>query len=68
MANLHNMKNNRWWPYCAHLGDNKDRYSRDDLVLRVISLMEMAYASGSSEAKRKTDHEKMARGLAEREI
>lgn len=51
MANLHNVKSNRWSLFAAHLAEDRLRYGRDDMLLRIVSLMEMAYAQGLQDGR-----------------
>lgn len=50
MANVHNVKSNRWAPFAAHLAEGRASYGKDELLLRIVSLMEMAYAEGKRDA------------------
>lgn len=54
MANQSNFKDNRWWAYANAIADRRLDHSHEELCIRVINLMEMAYAIGA-QAKEKTE-------------
>lgn len=59
MASRHNINTNRWWPWVVGTAERRRDYSQDEMELRIVQLMETAYAIGKKEGKE--EHERTSR-------
>lgn len=51
MANRHNIDQNRWWPYAVSIAENRNKYTHEEILVRIVSLMEMAHSVGAGERR-----------------